>query len=72
MNGGRKGVIDARVRANSIPELAGELCAVVGDDIMRYAVLSDHVFKKHSFQFRWVDVLPAGEVDHHLSQSGGL
>jgi len=52
MKGGRKAVIDAHVRANSIPESAGELCAAVGDDIIRYAVLADHVFEKHSCQFR--------------------
>jgi len=45
-------VIDAHVRANSIPESAGELCATVGDDIIRYAVLEDYVFKKHLCQFR--------------------
>ena len=62
-------MIDAHVRANSITESAGKLCAAVGDDIIRYAVLADHLFEKHSCQFRSVDVLLAWEIDHHLSRS---
>jgi len=63
-------VIDAHVRANSNPESAGELCAAVGDEIILHVELADNVFRKHACQFWLVDVLPAGEVDRHLSQSG--
>ena len=62
-------MIDAHVRANSIPESAGELSATVGDNVNRYAMLADHPFEKHSCQFRSVDVLPAGEADCHHNQS---
>jgi hypothetical protein len=62
-------VIDAHVRAILIPESAGNLYASVGNHIIQYAVRADHVFEKHSCQFQLVDVLPAGEADHHLSQS---
>jgi len=62
-------VIDAHVRGNSVPESAGELCAAVSDDIIRCTMLEDHVFRKHSWQFPRVNVLLAGEVDRHVSQS---
>ena len=51
-----------------MPESAVILCAMVGENIFRYAVAADHEFETHSSQFRWVDVHPAWNVDRHPSQ----
>jgi hypothetical protein len=48
----RKLVIHAHVGANWIPASAGELGAAVGDDIIKYAMLADHVFDNHLCQFQ--------------------
>jgi len=66
VEGGRESVVDAHVGADSSPESAGELGSAVGDDIVWYAMLADHVPEKHTCQFRWVDILSAGLVNRHL------
>jgi hypothetical protein len=62
-------VIGAHVRGKSIQELAGELCAAVGDVIIRYAVPPDHVFNIFFSKFWSANIFVAGEVDRHLSHS---
>jgi len=52
VEGGRESVVDAHVGADSSPESAGELRSAVGDDIVWYAVLADHVLEKLRWQFR--------------------
>jgi len=69
VEGGRESLVDAHVGADSTPESAGELRSTVGDEIVWYAVVADHVLEKHTCQFQLVDNLSAGQVDCHLSQS---
>ena len=69
VEGGRQSVVDAYVGSDLKPESAGELRSAVGDNSVWYAVLVDHVLEKHMCQFRGVDILLAGQVDRHLSQS---
>jgi len=67
VEGGPESVVDAHVGAHSSSELAGDLRSAVGDGIVWYAMLADHVLKKHTCQFRLVDILSGGQVDCHLS-----
>jgi len=67
VEGGQESVVDTHVGADSSPELAGELRSAVGDNIVWYAVLADHLLEHYTFQFRWVDILSAGQVNRHLS-----
>lgn len=62
-------MIYANERADSSPELAGELRTAAGDDVMRYTSSPDHVLKEQPWQLRSVDIFPAGQENCDLSQS---
>jgi len=62
-------VIDTEVAANSFRKSTGKLFAVMGGEIVRYALFADHVFEEHSCYLWGVNVLSAGEVDCHFSHT---
>ena len=59
-------MVDAHVGADSSPESAGELRSAVGDDTVWYDIFADHLLEKHTCPFRFVNIVSAGYVNHHL------
>jgi len=66
VEGGQESIVDTHVGEDSSRESAGELRSAVGDDVVVYAMLADHVLEEHRCHFRWVDFLAAGHVHPHL------
>jgi hypothetical protein len=69
VQGGREVVIDREVGTNSVAKSTGKLCTVIGGDNVRYASLANHVFEDPLWVLWGVNVLSAGEVDRHFSQT---
>jgi len=69
MESGRQPVVNTQVRANWNPESAGELLSAIGNNVVWFAAVADHVFEKHFHQLWGVDILPAGQVDCQSYQS---
>ena len=45
-------MVDSPVAADSSPEWAGELRSTVGDDIVWYFMIADHILEQYTCQFR--------------------
>lgn len=59
-------MLNAHVGADSTAEWPGDLHWAVHEDVLRYAVIADHLLDTHMFHLWREDFISAGQVDGHL------